>query len=565
MKFSISVPLPNGWPWGTRTANNTNASGFLTLAYPSLIRRYDFTITRAKKSPDGYLKDSLVINDQFPAPLIQANWGDTIQVTVHNKITDPPEGTGLHWHGILQKQSQVPGVTQCPIPPGGTFTYTFTADLYGTSWYHSHYSAQYAGGLVGPMVIYGPQTVAYDIDIGPLLLSDHYHREYFDLIEDVMGTDPTKIAPASDNNLINGRNNFDCSKKLPGDVAVCTNDAPPSIFKFTAGKKHRIRLINAGAEAIEKFSIDGHTMTVIANDFVPVIPYDTKVVTLGIGQRVDVIVQGITGATDAWAIRSSIAAAPCSLSNGPEAKAIAYYTTEALKLSSTGVPTMPQTVAWPDFTASVLTGCANDALTRTRPWYPIAAATTPATTKVIDINLIQNATGHILWTMNGVSFRANYNQPILLLSNLGNNSYPNSPQWNVYNFGSNSSVRIHLRNPLPIVHPIHLHGHNMQVLAEGIGTWNGAIVNPSNPQRRDVQIIQGNGYLVLQFDSDNPGAWPLHCHIAWHVSAGLYVTVLERPADIAKLNIPSIMAQTCRDWAVFTGTTVVNQIDSGLR
>jgi FtsP/CotA-like multicopper oxidase with cupredoxin domain len=57
---------------------------------------------------------------------------------------------------------------------------------------------------------------------------------------------------------------------------VCTNDAPPSIFKFTAGKKHRIRLINAGAEAIEKFSIDGHTMTVIANDFVPVIPYDTK-------------------------------------------------------------------------------------------------------------------------------------------------------------------------------------------------------------------------------------------------------------------------------------------------
>jgi len=57
----------------------------------------------------------------------------------------------------------VPGVTQCPIPPGGSFTYTFTADLYGTSWYHSHYSAQYAGGLVGPMVIHGPQTVPYDL------------------------------------------------------------------------------------------------------------------------------------------------------------------------------------------------------------------------------------------------------------------------------------------------------------------------------------------------------------------------------------------------------------------
>jgi Multicopper oxidase len=38
----------------------------------------------------------------------------------------------------------VPGVQQCPIPSGKSFTYTFIADLYGTGWYHSHYSAQYA-------------------------------------------------------------------------------------------------------------------------------------------------------------------------------------------------------------------------------------------------------------------------------------------------------------------------------------------------------------------------------------------------------------------------------------
>jgi FtsP/CotA-like multicopper oxidase with cupredoxin domain len=57
----------------------------------------------------------------------------------------------------------VPGVQQCPIPPGGSFTYSFLADLYGSSWYHSHYSAQYAGGLFGPMIIHGPSTVNYDI------------------------------------------------------------------------------------------------------------------------------------------------------------------------------------------------------------------------------------------------------------------------------------------------------------------------------------------------------------------------------------------------------------------
>lgn len=112
---------------------------------------------------------------------------------------------------------------------------------------------------------------------------------------------------------------------------------------------------------------------------------------------------------------------------------------------------------------------------------------------------------------------------------------------------------------------MHLHGHNFWVLAEGTGTWDGTtIINAANPQRRDTQMVRAGGYLVIQIDQDNPGAWPFHCHIAWHVSAGLYITVLERPADIANLPIPSIMAQTCRDWAAYTNTTVVDQIDSGL-
>ena len=82
--------------------------------------------------------------------------------------------------------------------------------------------------------------------------------------------------PLSDNNLINGRNPYDCSKRAPGDTTPCVNNTPHSIFKLTAGKKHRLRLINAGAESVTKFSLDGHNMTVIANDFVPIQPYDTK-------------------------------------------------------------------------------------------------------------------------------------------------------------------------------------------------------------------------------------------------------------------------------------------------
>lgn len=56
----------------------------------------------------------------------------------------------------------VPGVQQCPIAPGSSLTYSFIADLYGTTWYHSHYSAQYAGGVFGPLINHGPATEYYD-------------------------------------------------------------------------------------------------------------------------------------------------------------------------------------------------------------------------------------------------------------------------------------------------------------------------------------------------------------------------------------------------------------------
>lgn len=122
--------------------------------------------------------------------------------------------------------------------------------------------------------------------------------------------------------------------------------------------------------------------------------------------------------------------------------------------------------------------------------------------------------------MNGESYRGDYNQPTLLLTKAGNESYPYSPEWNYENFGTNSSVRIILYNTSPLAHPMHLHGHNFFVLNEGHGTWDGTIINPSNPQRRDVQLLQNGtaadpGYVVLEWYQDNPGIWPLHCHISW--------------------------------------------------
>jgi hypothetical protein len=99
--FLTNNPLPSGFPWGGDTASGTNPY----TQYPNtgVIRTYDFTISRGVIAPDGYQKNVLLVNGAFPGPQIEANWGDTIQVTVHNSITGPEEGTAIHWHGMLQK------------------------------------------------------------------------------------------------------------------------------------------------------------------------------------------------------------------------------------------------------------------------------------------------------------------------------------------------------------------------------------------------------------------------------------------------------------------------------
>jgi FtsP/CotA-like multicopper oxidase with cupredoxin domain len=128
------------------------------------------------------------------------------------------------------------------------------------------------GGLFGPMIIHGPSNANYDIDLGPVFVTDYYHDDYFSIVEEVMGNGTnSNPRPASDNNLINGKMNFDCSTVAAGDKTPCTDNAGISKFKFTTGKTHRLRLINAGSEGIQRFSIDGHQLTVIANDFVPIV------------------------------------------------------------------------------------------------------------------------------------------------------------------------------------------------------------------------------------------------------------------------------------------------------
>jgi FtsP/CotA-like multicopper oxidase with cupredoxin domain len=206
----------------------------------------------------------IVFNGQYPGPAIIANWGDTVEVTVVNKLSD--NGTSIHWHGLRQLHSNqmdgTNGITECPIAPGQTKVYTFKATEYGTSWYHSHYSVQYGDGLVGPIIINGPASANYDIDLGTLPLTDWYDTPQFTIL-----ASRPQAPPTAQSILVNGAG----------------GSAPLTKLTLTPGKKHLVRFINTGINAFFHVALDSHQFTVIASDFVPIKPYTTDQVVIAVG------------------------------------------------------------------------------------------------------------------------------------------------------------------------------------------------------------------------------------------------------------------------------------------
>lgn len=106
------------FPWGQETTRNTNP--YTNSPTTGVVRRYQFTVARHTLAPDGVEKAMILVNGQYPGPTIEANWGDTIEVTVNNQISGPGEGTAIHFHGFLQHETPfmdgAPGTWLQPPP-----------------------------------------------------------------------------------------------------------------------------------------------------------------------------------------------------------------------------------------------------------------------------------------------------------------------------------------------------------------------------------------------------------------------------------------------------------------
>jgi FtsP/CotA-like multicopper oxidase with cupredoxin domain len=182
-------------------------------------------------------------------------------------------------------------------------------------------------------------------------------------------------------------------------------------------------LINPSSEATQKFSIDGHTFTVIANDFTPVVPYETNLITLAIAQRTDIIVEAVGTAGDSYWMRSQLGTGPngCSLPDGvsPNGMAVVYY-------NDADPDTVPTTSS--EITDDQIYNCNNDPLNETSPLYPIPVST-PADLQTLTLHFDfgVNASGKFIWTVNNSSARVDYGISSLLEAQEG--SLDPEPEW----------------------------------------------------------------------------------------------------------------------------------------
>lgn len=212
----------------------------------------------------------------FQGPTIFADWGDNVVVHMTSNLKTSSNGSSFHFHGTHQNYTNphdgVVAITQCPVAPGSSVTYRWRATQYGTSWYHSHFGLQTYDGVYGGLIIRGPASANYEEDVGTIMLSDWSHKTVNQLLHDVQREGPALM----DNVLINGTNVYgnDTDKNETGERFR---------LDFEEGKTYRLRLINTGIDTLYKFSIDHHTLKVIAVDFVSVEPYETDHISLAIG------------------------------------------------------------------------------------------------------------------------------------------------------------------------------------------------------------------------------------------------------------------------------------------
>lgn len=524
---------------------------------------YHLVIDRQAVDITGKSIEKITVNGTIPGPTLRFSEGDEAIIHVTNRMDRP---TSIHWHGLLLPDAMdgVPGFGGFPgIASGETFTYRFTIRQNGTYWYHAHSGAQEQDGLYGALIITprdGEAVVAERDYV--VLLSDYseedaerilanlkmdgeyyqnQRRTLFDFVADVRNRG---LGPAWSTAKAWG-----LMRMAPTDLAdvsgytFLVNGQTPEVNwtgLFTPGERVRLRFINASAMTFYDVRIPGLKMTLLAADGQPVEPLEIDEFRFGIAETYDVLVtppeaKAYTIAAEsierAGFALATLAPAPGLKGEIPKQRPRPLLTLADMGMGHAGHDMAPPMPAEPAGHHESMEhhghGQAHGAMDHAPPqnatndyatgvpgsgW---AESGAPPGTRLlaykdlryqgirkdaqppereIEIRLDGNMHRYV-WTINGKKFSEA--EPIRLA------------------YGER--VRLKFVNDTMMAHSMHLHGMFVQL-------ENGQTA-AKLPNKHTLIVAPGDTQAAW-LTADEPGEWAFHCHMLYHMLAGMMTQVV---------------------------------------
>lgn len=511
---------------------------------------YQLDIRKESINITGEPLQRLTVNHVLPAPTLYWTEGEDVVVHVTNHMDEP---TSVHWHGILlpaymdgvKNFSGYPG-----IAPGKTFTYQFRVKQSGTYWYHAHTKGQEQDGLYGALIIHpkdknvvkaGREYVVmfsdFSEEIADNILrnlkkeSDYYNtdrRTVGDFFHDVrekgfrlawqsahdwnmMRMAQTDLADVSGYHfLVNGKTS---QQNWTGT--------------FNAGETVRLQMINASAMSFYDVRIlDTENkrlkMTVVQADGRNVEPVPVDEFRFGVAETYDVLVTPTEN--KAYTIvaepidRSGFALGTLAPRAGMKGVQPKQRPRALLTMADMGMKHDMSQMDHSKMTKAEM----QDMVTQMRSgWAQTGAPTGDKILSYADLRFlgeqvdtrqpereINVALGgnmeRYIWTINGKTMEEA--TPISL------------------RYGER--VKMTFYNQTMMAHPMHLHGMFVQL-------DNGQPAEKM-PDKTVVTVPPGKSYSVL-LTADAIGEWAFHCHLLYHMQAGMMNKVVVATLDKTEL------------------------------
>ncbi|KAJ2086269.1 ferroxidase fet3 [Coemansia sp. RSA 986] len=493
----------------------------------------DWNIGYITVNRDGYnIRRAIGVNGAQPIPPIIATKGDTVFLKVHNSLD---VSTTLHAHGLYQNGTNYMDgpamITQCGIPPGGSFTYIYNLTQSGTYWIHAHDHHQNSDGLRTSFVIYDNDKPPYDYDEDILLTFEDWFREEF-AEREAQTLNPDGPFPPPHGygfGLIDGING---------------NYTKPLYFK--PGRKYRIRLSNIGALNWFKFRVPGHRMQVIEVDGVYTEPLEVDVIDVGPAQRYSVLVTARE--TDIFNYRYN---ATLHANFIPATQGLSPIVYQGSIIYRKNAPFKQIPIV--DESSLVTLNDINLTPLDREPELPVDRTVTYTLGNAL------YSTGQHLDYLNNITFRMP-NVPTLYsaltMEGLAMDPQIYGPQTNALVLQHNEVVELLIHNPSNLPHPFHMHGHVFQITEYGPASLlfddpeapkNISTVRATGPPvKRDTMVLPEFNYIKVRVRADNPGIWMFHCHLDIHFAMGMAFAIVEAPDVLQqRMTVPPEMYELC--------------------